>query len=219
MSPIIVCIVGLAAGAVGAITSLLLARRALSTQRAQLDELRGQARTDTLTGLANRRTWEEELPRELARARRSGRPVSIVVADLDGFKAVNDTEGHQAGDRLLKTVAAAFRGCLREVDVVARFGGDEFGFVLPDCREGEALKVAGRLRRAAPAGVTCSLGVAGWDGAEPASMLFERADQALYDAKHAGRNRVGASGLELRPAPFPRPWRDVGLQDLTPAPV
>ena len=205
MSPIIVSLVVLAAGAVGAITALLTARRAISAQRAQLDELRGQARTDTLTGLANRRTWEEELPRELARARRTKRPVSIIVADLDGFKAVNDTHGHQAGDRLLKSAAAGFRGCLREVDVVARFGGDEFGFVLPDCPEGEALKVAGRLRLSAPVGVTCSLGVAGWDGSEPAAMFFERADQALYEAKRSGRNRIVVAPVEPPTLERPRP--------------
>lgn len=196
MSPVIVSLCVLAAAAVGAATALFLARRAMCAQRAQLDELRGQARTDTLTGLSNRRTWEEELPRELARARRTRRPVSIIVADLDGFKAVNDTHGHQAGDRLLKTTAAAFRGCLREVDVVARFGGDEFGFVLPDCPEREALNVAERLRLAAPSGVTCSLGVAGWNGVEPAAMLFERADQALYQAKRSGRNRIVAAPVQ-----------------------
>ena len=205
MSLIPVLIVVLSAGAAGALASLLLSRRVLSAQRAQLDELRGQARTDTLTGLANRRTWEEELPRELARARRTKRPVSIVVADLDGFKAVNDTHGHQAGDRLLRGIAAAFRSCLREVDVVARFGGDEFGFVLPDCPESQALKVAERLRLAAPVGVTCSLGVAGWDGSEPAAVFFERADQALYEAKRCGRNRIVVAPVEPPTLERPRP--------------
>lgn len=203
MSPILVPLVVLAAA--GAATALFLARRAMCAQRAQLDELRGQARTDTLTGLSNRRTWEEELSRELARARRAKRPVSIIVADLDGFKAVNDRQGHQAGDRLLRTTAAAFRACLRELDVVARFGGDEFGFVLPDCPEHEALNVADRLRLAAPIGVTCSLGVAGWTGAEPAATLFERADRALYEAKRAGRNRIVAAPVEPPTLERPRP--------------
>lgn len=189
MSPLTVCTV-LAASAAGALPSLILLMRVRSRTATALADLRGQARTDALTGLANRRTWEEELPRELARARRTAQPVSVVVADIDGFKAVNDADGHQAGDRLLTSSTAAWRHCLREVDLISRFGGDEFGFILPGCPESEALRVAERLRAAMPPGSSCSLGVAGWDGLEPAAGLFERADRALYAAKRGGRNRV-----------------------------
>lgn len=190
MSPIFAFLILLAAAAVGAVVSMLATRRALRTQ---LHELRGQARTGALTGFANRRTWEEELPRELARSARTGRPVSLVLCDIDGFKAVNDGEGHQAGDRILTAAARAWRASLRDVDVLARFGGDEFGFVLTGCAQDEAVAVAERLRTITPAGVTCSLGVAGWDGTESAATLFARADQALYAAKEAGRDRVVAA--------------------------
>lgn len=193
MSPDSLAIAGATALAVVAVTGLGALVRALLAQRAELARLRDQVGADPLTGLANRRAWDEQLPRELARSRRTGRPVSLVLADLDGFKALNDTRGHQAGDLLLREVAAAWRGCLREVDVIARLGGDEFGFVLPDCPREGAMLVAERLLRAVPKSVGCSFGVAVWDGFETAAALAERADQALYAAKHGGRGRVVAA--------------------------
>jgi diguanylate cyclase (GGDEF)-like protein len=120
------------------------------------------ARTDSLTGVANRRAWDEELPRELARAARSGQPVCIGLLDLDHFKAYNDQHGHQAGDRLLKECAAAWEGRLRKTDLLARYGGEEFAFLLPDCNLNDTMEIAERLRTAQPE-VTCSIGVADWD--------------------------------------------------------
>jgi diguanylate cyclase (GGDEF)-like protein len=150
------------------------------------------ARTDGLTGVANRRAWDDELPRELARSARSGRRLCVVLLDLDHFKAYNDRHGHQAGDRLLKAATAAWQGRLRKTDLLARYGGEEFAVLLPDCGLDNAMQIAERLRTAQPE-VTCSLGVADWDGREDATELVARADRALYAAKAAGRNRSFAA--------------------------
>jgi len=151
------------------------------------------ARTDGLTGVANRRGWDDELPRELARAARSGQPSCVALIDLDHFKAFNDRHGHQAGDRLLKAAAAAWQGKLRKTDFLARYGGEEFAVLLPGCRLGDAMDIADRLRTAQPEG-TCSIGVAAWDTLEDAAELVARADRALYAAKAGGRNRCCADG-------------------------
>jgi diguanylate cyclase (GGDEF)-like protein/PAS domain S-box-containing protein len=166
------------------------------TWRKRLDEDRdgliariGQlARTDELTGLANRRRWHEELDRELARARRQHGSVCVAMVDMDGFKAINDEQGHLAGDVLLQQTSVAWAGALRTTDTLARYGGDEFSVILPDCPLDEACTVIERLRAATPAPVTCSAGVACSDGAESAETLVRRADAALYEAKRAGRN-------------------------------
>jgi diguanylate cyclase (GGDEF)-like protein len=146
------------------------------------------ARTDSLTGVANRRAWDEELPRELARSARSGQPVCVALLDLDHFKAYNDEHGHQAGDRLLKAAAAAWEGRLRKTDLLARYGGEEFAVLLPDCALDNAMEIAERLRTAQPEG-TCSIGVADWDGREDLGQLVARADRALYAAKAGGRDQ------------------------------
>jgi diguanylate cyclase (GGDEF)-like protein len=148
--------------------------------------------TDGLTGVANRRTWEQELPRELAHAGRSGRPLCVALIDLDHFKAFNDQHGHQAGDRLLKAAAVAWQEQLRNSDLLVRYGGEEFAVLLPDCALQDVPVIADRLLTAQPEG-TCSIGVAAWDGAESAAELVARADRALYAAKEDGRNRWRAS--------------------------
>ncbi len=151
------------------------------------------ARTDDLTGLANRRRWHEELDRELARARRHASSVCVAMVDMDGFKAYNDTHGHQAGDELLTDTARAWSDALRATDLLARYGGDEFSVILPDCPLDEALAVIERLRAATPGGLTCSAGVVCTDGTETAESLIRRADVALYEAKRAGRDATTAS--------------------------
>lgn len=156
-------------------------------QARQLDSL---AHLDGLTGVPNRRSWDDLLDRELARARRSGVPVVVGLLDLDFFKNFNDGYGHQAGDLLLKEAAAAWRAELREPDVLARYGGEEFGIVIAGLPAEEALAIVSRLRPATPRGQTFSAGLAEWDGAEPASDLVRRADETLYQAKAAGRDRV-----------------------------
>jgi diguanylate cyclase (GGDEF)-like protein len=144
--------------------------------------------TDELTGVATQRVFEEELPRELARARRGEHPVSIAIVDVDHLGAFNVLHGEREGDRLLKESAALWRGELREVDVLARLHGGRFAAVLPDCGLGEANDVLDRVRAATPRGQTASAGVARWDGEEPSELLQARCDEALVAAKQAGRN-------------------------------
>jgi diguanylate cyclase len=160
---------------------------------ALVGRLRQQAATDVLTGLANRRSWEETLERELARAWRQHLPVTVAVIDLDQFKALNDRAGHQAGDRLLKDASAAWGDAIRDEDVLARPGGDEFGLVLPNCAQSEALHIVDRLRKKTPA-LTFSAGLACWDGSEQATSLMQRADIALYRAKNRGGNDTVVAG-------------------------
>jgi diguanylate cyclase (GGDEF)-like protein/PAS domain S-box-containing protein len=163
---------------------------AISDLVARLDQ---HARTDQLTGLANRRTWDHELPREIARAERSGEPLSLAIIDLDRFKSYNDTHGHPAGDRLLRGAAAAWTQRLRATDVLARYGGEEFAVLLPACDGDAAHRVAEALRLAVPAAETCSIGLVTWDGEETPEALVARADAALYRAKDSGRDRVVAA--------------------------
>jgi len=157
----------------------------------QVRTLARQARTDPLTGLANRRGWDEQLGRELARAERSGSVLSVALLDLDDFKSFNDLHGHQAGDRLLLEAAAAWRGQLREIDVLCRWGGDEFALLLPDCSGRDAHEVIARLTRATPSRQSCAAGVAAWDGHETSHDLLRRADTALLEEK---RNRPSSGG-------------------------
>jgi diguanylate cyclase (GGDEF)-like protein len=166
-----------------------LVHRFFTGIRRQSDRLHVFAGTDPLTGAANRRAWDAELASALARAARGGVPLSMALIDLDEFKGYNDRLGHQAGDRLLKESAAAWRGILRASDVLARIGGDEFAVLLPGCPLDMAASIADRLRTAVPA-AHCSVGVALWDGRESAVGFQARADRALYDAKEAGRDRV-----------------------------
>lgn len=160
----------------------------------RLGRLERLALTDELTGVPNRRHWDEQLPRELGRSLRYDEPVCVAMLDLDRFKDYNDAFGHQAGDRLLKEVTAAWREVLRPYDLLARYGGEEFTLTLMGCELDDAVVITERLREATPAGTSCSAGVAQWDRNEDPSTLVGRADQALYEAKHAGRNRtIGAT--------------------------
>jgi diguanylate cyclase (GGDEF)-like protein/PAS domain S-box-containing protein len=170
---------------------LLTAEAAVTIHRtALLDRLRETARTDALTGLPNRRVWEEDLARELARAARHGGTLCLVMLDLDRFKAFNDAHGHPAGDRLLAETAAAWRAILRETDTLARYGGEEFAALLPHSEHAGAVAVVERLLAGVPLGQTTSAGIAVWDGQESAEALLARADAALYEAKNAGRARA-----------------------------
>lgn len=155
-----------------------------------LHHLEQMAYTDTLTGLANRRAWQDQLPRLVSQARRTGRPLTVALADLDRFKRYNDTHGHPAGDDLLRRAAYAFTAALRDSDLLARWGGEEFAMALPDCPATDAAEVLDRVRLATPDDESCSIGFATWDGAESVEELLERADEALYQAKRDGRNVV-----------------------------
>lgn len=163
-------------------------------------ELRQEARTDQLTRLYNRRALQEAAVREMARAKRHGLNFSVILVDVDRFKHINDKLGHQAGDLVLKAVAAALKDNLRVQDMAARFGGEEFMLLLPDTDAAGAKQVAEKLRQAVQdlsvhvkgtvVELTASFGVAalgrGWDFED----LLRRADQAMYQAKTLGRNRV-----------------------------
>ena len=155
-----------------------------------LSELGALAHTDELTGLPNRRAWEEALHRGLARAGRSERPICIAVADLDHFKKYNDERGHPAGDALLKQAAERWSDALRGGDLIARYGGEEFAILLEDCSAANARTVIDRVRATTPSGQTCSAGVAQWDGIETPAELVARTDVALYTAKREGRDRT-----------------------------
>jgi diguanylate cyclase (GGDEF)-like protein len=181
--------------------AVLAGDAAVAMERADLfARLDSMARHDALTGAANRRSWDDELPRYLARARRDNEPLCVAMLDLDHFKTFNDLQGHQRGDLLLRQVVGAWSAELREVDLLARYGGEEFAVALPGCPLDAALAIVDRLRGATTEGQTCSAGVACWDGEESADGLVARADAALYQAKLAGRNRsvaaMAASGMD-----------------------
>lgn len=165
-----------------------------------LEELARLARQDPLTKLPNRRALEEELSRAVARAARSGEPLSAVVLDVDHFKQVNDRHGHAAGDAVLAAVAARAGAALRAGDLLARIGGEEFAVLLPGADLERAAEAAERIRAGIAAGpvgamglslpVTVSLGCASLLPEEDGRALLARADAKLYEAKNAGRNRV-----------------------------
>jgi diguanylate cyclase (GGDEF)-like protein len=161
---------------------------------ARLEQLAG---TDPLTGLANRRTWDEALAAAIRDAARHDRPVCVAVLDLDHFKRVNDEHGHAHGDRVLRGSAAAWQRELRPADLVARLGGEEFALLLADCTLAGARAVTERVRAATPSGQTCSAGIVMWNRSETPSCLLARADRLLYAAKQQGRDR---SVTEAEPA-------------------
>ena len=163
----------------------------LEDQRSELREL---IHTDVLTGLFNRRYLLRQVTAQVNSARRHGLPLSLLLIDLDHFKAINDTHGHAAGDDALRAVAGILEERLRDTDVAGRWGGDEFLVLLPGTAAPEAARVAAELGGvvrglAAFPGLTLSIGVAGWRDDDPPGLVA-RADQALYEVKRAGRDGV-----------------------------
>ena len=196
---------------------LALARDAQARAREALEL---SAVTDALTSLSNRRGFIEQAERELARARRSDTPLAVLMLDLDYFKRVNDEFGHQAGDRVLVDFARIAKRCMRAEDLLGRYGGEEFCAVLPGASAGQAIAIAERIRLAVcerplgglPRATTISVGVAVCDPG--ASFVLDaaiaRADEALYQAKNWGRNRVSALNLtQVKPA-APKPVKLLG---------
>jgi diguanylate cyclase (GGDEF)-like protein len=160
-----------------------------------------QATTDSLTGLANRWTFDEELALEWRRAERVGDPLALILLDIDNFKTINDTQGHQAGDEVLRKVGQVLAASVRQVDLAARYGGEEFAVIVPETDLDGALDLAERLRKALESdeielhngvrlSVTASLGAAVKGDLPGGEKLVAAADKALYEAKRAGKNRV-----------------------------
>lgn len=207
----------------GAAFVALVTRIMLRTARQLLrvSSLEEESITDSLTGLNNRRAFDRRWTLELARAKRFGLPLSLLVIDIDQFKGVNDTYGHTVGDQVLVKVGKLICDCLRTSDVAARYGGEEFVVIAPHTAPERAEVLADRVRTAVERdacqalgehrferSITVTIGVAGSnDAALGSEGIFERADEALYAAKRAGRNRVviapqvTASPTEMNPAP------------------
>jgi len=169
---------------------------------ARSETLEHAALTDALTGMQNRRYFDDALREYLEEFSRIGRPIGLLILDLDHFKQVNDTYGHDIGDEVLRSVAGCLKEFTRYHDVVARLGGEEFAVVAPNMDDELLMKLAERIRKAVAAltvtsgnvrlRVTTSIGLAVWDGKESADDYYRRADRMLYQAKRMGRNRVCA---------------------------
>jgi len=198
---VMIAVVGLSMAA------LLAALVLIWSRNERMQELSRQASQDSLTGLKNRRRFEEDLRAELARSHRYGVDGALLMLDLDHFKQVNDTLGHPAGDRVLAEIAEVLHGRTRETDVLARLGGDEFAVVLPRCDLDEAQAVAGEIATAirkhvaAEEGVppiTASIGVAPFGPGRLMSYesVLAKADAAMYEAKGSGRDSVRTSDLD-----------------------
>jgi diguanylate cyclase (GGDEF)-like protein len=190
-----------------------------ATDRKQIDELSRQAFHDSLTDLPNRSLFADRLSHALARTRRGNRAVAVLLLDLDGFKEINDSYGHEAGDKVLIAVAQRLRGCLRPGDTVARLGGDEFTILLEDIASvSEATRVAERIESSLQTPfvvegqetrVTTSIGIAlNEPGHGEPSTLLRNADAAMYRAKHGGSGRYEVFSGEDAP-----PHRRVNLED------
>jgi diguanylate cyclase (GGDEF)-like protein len=197
-----------------AVTAMCI-ENALIHEKLKLDGL-----TDALTHVANRRFFERRLAEEVERWMRRSEPLSCLVADIDHFKRINDSHGHLVGDQVLKQMAAILGQDLRACDVLARYGGEEFVFLLPNASRPQAVEIAERLRVTVESmvrvtqggqteGVTISIGVAclepnaSMTAIKPGDWLFKQADQALYRAKQAGRNRVEPAETSMTVAESP----------------
>jgi diguanylate cyclase (GGDEF)-like protein len=202
------------AGEVQSVCITIMDATDTSILHARLNEALGviaeQSVRDSLTNIYNRRKLEQELHRECQRACRYKTPLSFAMFDIDHFKRVNDTYGHVAGDAVIRHVAAAASGCLRETDCIGRYGGEEFGVIFPHTGGQAVLVAAERIRTAVasrqvlfderPIAATISIGVTEASGdAISAEALIRQADTALYAAKSAGRNRVNAFSSSLCP--------------------
>ena len=159
-----------------------------------------QATTDGLTGLMNHRAFYDALERELWRSRRYGGTIALIMADIDSLKRINDTRGHRAGDEVIKEVSQRIRECVRQIDLAARYGGDEFAIILPNTGVEDALVVCERIVEAVSRSpitwrgeeisLSISVGVGQYDGDANPEDITNRSDEALYSAKQAGKNTV-----------------------------
>ncbi len=187
----------------------IIVSRVVKSHASQVGKLQSMAATDALTGLTNRRQFNNRLHEEVSRARRHETPLSLALFDLDDFKRLNDFYGHPVGDRILKELGKLIRQNIRESDLPARYGGEEFAIILPETREVEADELLERLRLLVaqtvfclpenPLTITISVGVAQLEPRQHTAFeLVELADKALYEAKTQGKNRV-VMGSALMP--------------------
>ena len=191
---------------------LTLSKSEVVRLKEAIDAVREEARTDQLTSLSNRKAFDETFARAVAAALDGNEPMSLIMGDIDKFKTFNDTWGHQTGDQVLRLVAHCMKESVRQPpDLAARYGGEEFAVVLPGATLESASAVAERIRMSIESKrvmkrstgedlgrITMSLGVALYQPGEPPADLIKRADECLYAAKHAGRNRV-VTELQLGP--------------------
>jgi diguanylate cyclase (GGDEF)-like protein len=168
----------------------------LRTVQTQSELLAVMARSDALTGLPNRGTWDHELIRLTDDAREQGRPLTVALFDLDHFKRYNDTRGHIAGDRLLRELSSVWRSAVAGRGVLARYGGEEFGLAVPGMPLAEVEAIVASLCRLVPDGQCASVGMAAWHRDEAVPDLMSRVDSALYVAKRSGRNAVSVARAE-----------------------
>jgi diguanylate cyclase len=201
---ILLCLPFLTAYPIGVATLTFALARRVRQQNKLLAELN---RIDPLTGLLNRSHWEELVLGELRRQQRLGRPATLLMMDIDSFKPINDEQGHPAGDEVIRGVAGIIGLCIRDIDIAGRYGGDEFGIVLPEADIAQACALAERIRHSVQAAAlgpdgrlrcTVSIGLApvGTD-MHGSRDWITRADQALYRAKTLGRNRVATPAPNL----------------------
>ena len=200
---------------------LVVTRYHLEVQAQELDRTRVEARTDQLSGVANRKAFDESLQFVISKFKRTGEEFTLVLADVDHFKRINDTHGHQSGDRVVNMLGSALRKLIRPGDFVARFGGDEFALVLDGLPSDAAEEVVKRIHsqvnrsifdvgaNGARVSVTMSMGIANAQEGDSTASVFERADQALYASKGRGRNQVQNWNPEMDdkkvPAAIPKP--------------
>ncbi len=184
-------------------SQLAESRSQIKELQESLEAIRYESLTDQLTGLANRKYFDESLELATAAAKRRGEALCLIMCDIDRFKDFNDTFGHQTGDQVLRLVGAAIKSAVQGRDIAARYGGEEFAIILPDTSLGAAVTVAEHIREAVMAKelikrstgeslgrITMSCGVAAYREGETAESLIERADACLYTSKRKGRNRV-----------------------------
>jgi len=207
-------------------TRLAQAEKQLAEQAAEIKTHESEARTDSLTGLANRRAFDDELKRRLNEWQRKSTPCTLVMMDIDFFKKFNDTHGHQVGDDVLRQVAVVLNAQSREMDIPCRYGGEEFAVILPATEAHKACLVAERIRSAIEQSttvsngkslkVTCSLGVSSFLADDDVARLIRRADDALYASKKAGRNN-GHWNTGTKHVPITNPEEGIVLPDPIPA--
>lgn len=187
---------------------LVVTRYQFEEQAQELDRTRVEARTDALSGLSNRKAFDETLQFMISKYNREGDEFSVVLCDVDHFKRINDTHGHQSGDRVVGILGTALRQYVRPMDHVFRFGGDEFAILLVGLSEENARRAAARIRAAvertnfdvgvqgARVAVTLSMGMAFPHSEDSIETIFDRADQALYASKSSGRNQLHAWDMQ-----------------------